>query len=292
MTSLKAFAPAKVNLFLHVGAAKPNGRHDLDSLVVFSDGEASDHVSVELGEAVSLEVSGPYSEAAGTIDDNLVLEAARRLKAASGTGKGARITLRKGLPVAAGIGGGSSDAAAALRLLTQLWEIDPAHAATIAPGLGGDVPAALAGVPALMRGEGERVERVQLPGRLPALLVNPGIPCPTGAVFRAFDEAGGGHVFSEIERFPCFGDLDHLTVWLSQQRNDLEAAAIARVPEVSTVLSFLKAQPGVQLARMSGSGATCFAIFSALSFAERAARLLNLKTPGWWAAPCRLGAVP
>jgi 4-diphosphocytidyl-2-C-methyl-D-erythritol kinase len=292
MTLLTAFAPAKVNLFLHVGAAKPNGRHDLDSLVVFSDGQAGDHVGVELGDDVSLEVSGPYSEAAGVPDDNLVLRAARRLKAASGTGKGARIMLRKDLPVAAGIGGGSSDAAATLRLLTLLWEIDPAHAATLAPGLGGDVPAALAGVPVLMRGEGERVERVQLPGRLPALLVNPGVPCPTGAVFQAYDEAGGGRLFSELERFPSFVHLDDLIDWLGQQRNDLEAAAIARVPEVSAVLSFLKAQPGARLVRMSGSGATCFAIFDALSFAERAARLLKQQTPGWWAAPCRLGAVP
>lgn len=292
MTVLKAFAPAKVNLFLHVGAAKPNGRHDLDSLVVFADEQASDHVSVELADDLSLEVSGPYTDEAGTIDDNLVLRAARGLKAASGAGGGARITLRKWLPVAAGIGGGSSDAAAVLRLLTQLWEIDPAHAASLAPGLGGDVPVALAGVPALMRGEGERVEPVRLPARLPALLVNPGAPCPTGPVFRAYDGADGGSAFTEIEPFPGFLDKDHLTDWLGQQRNDLEAPAIALVPEICDVLDFLKAQPGVRLARMSGSGATCFALFDALSFAERASVVLKQEAPGWWAAPCRLGAVP
>jgi 4-diphosphocytidyl-2-C-methyl-D-erythritol kinase len=292
MTALKAFAPAKVNLFLHVGAAKPNGRHALDSLVVFSDEQASDHVSVEHSDTVSLEVSGPYAEDSGAVSENLVLKAAYALKAASGTAKGAHIRLRKWLPVAAGIGGGSSDAATTLRLLTQLWEIDPAHAAAIAPGLGGDVPVALAGVPALMRGEGERVEPARLPGRLPALLVNPGVPCPTGPVFRAYDGAGGGSTFSEIEPFPGFLEMDQLTDWLGQQRNDLEAPAIALVPEICDVLDFLKAQPGVRLARMSGSGATCFALFDALSFAERASVVLKQEAPGWWAAPCRLGAVP
>lgn len=292
MSALKAFAPAKVNLFLHVGPPKPNGRHDLDSLVVFSDEQASDHVTVELAEDLSLEVIGPFTEESGAVEDNLVLKAARVLKAASRVEKGAHIVLRKWLPVAAGIGGGSSDAAATLRLLTQLWEIDAAHAAAIAPGLGGDVPVALAGMPALMRGEGERVEAVRLPGRLPALLVNPGVACPTGPVFRAHDGAGGGSAFQEIDPFPGFLDKDHLTDWLGQQRNDLEAPAIALVPEISDVLSFLKAQPGVRLARMSGSGATCFALFDALSFAERASVVLKQEAPGWWAKPCRLGAVP
>jgi len=292
MTVLKAIAPAKVNLFLHVGPAKPNGRHDLDSLVVFADEQASDHVSVELAEDTSLEVSGPFTEDSGELNENLVLKAARALQAASGSNKGAHIILKKWLPVAAGIGGGSSDAAAALRLLTQLWGIDAAHAAAVAPGLGGDVPVALAGVPALMRGEGERVEPVRLPGRVPALLVNPRVVCPTGPVFRAYDAAGGGAAFTEINPFPGFLDKDHLTDWLSLQRNDLEAPAIAQVPEISDVLSFLRAQPGVRLARMSGSGATCFALFDALSFAERASVVLKQEAPGWWAAPCRLGAIP
>ena len=292
MTALKAFAPAKVNLFLHVGAAKPNGRHDLDSLVVFADEPASDHVTVSLADEMSLVVTGPYADESGALEDNLVLRAARALKAASGTGKFAHIALGKWLPVAAGIGGGSSDAAATLRLLTQLWEIDPAHAAAVAPGLGGDVPVALAGVPALMRGEGERVEPVRVPGRLPALLVNPGVACPTGPVFRAYDGAGGGAEFAEVDPLPDFVDRDHLTDWLGLQRNDLEAPAMEMVPEVRNVLSFLKAQPGIRLARMSGSGATCFALFDALSFAERASVVLKQEAPGWWAAPCRLGAVP
>ena len=292
MTSLKAMAAAKVNLFLHVGPAKPNGRHDLDSLVVFSDDHLCDYLEAEPAEALTLEVSGPFAVEAGTLDDNLVLRAARALQAASGTRQGARLKLKKWLPVAAGIGGGSSDAAAALRLLTTLWGIDPAHAAAVAPTLGGDVPVALAGVASLMRGEGERVLPVQIPSRLPALLVNPGAACPTGPVFKAFDASGGGAAFAEIDPFPDFSDRDQLTDWLAAQRNDLEATAMALVPEIGEVLTFLRAQRGVRLARMSGSGATCFALFDAISFAEMSYVILKAEKPGWWAAPCHLGAAP
>ncbi|MFN3912516.1 4-(cytidine 5'-diphospho)-2-C-methyl-D-erythritol kinase [Hyphomonas sp.] len=291
MTAIQALAPAKVNLFLHVGPVKPNGRHELDSLVVFSDLGAGDHLAVEAADTLSLSVSGPGAAAAGPDADNLVLRAARALQASSGTHKGARITLAKWLPVAAGVGGGSSDAAAVLRLLTQLWEIDPAHAVAIAPGLGGDVPVALAGVAALMRGEGERVTPVPLPAALPALLVNPGVTCPTGPIFRAYDAAGGGGDFAEIEPFPAFPDAADLARWLEGQRNDLEAPALALVPEIGRVLDFLRAQRGVRLARMSGSGATCFALFDALSFAELASVKLKSEQPGWWSAPCRLGAI-
>lgn len=292
MTSLKAMAAAKVNLFLHVGPAKPNGRHDLDSLVVFSDDQLCDYLEAEPAEALTLELSGPFAQEAGALDDNLVLRAARALQAASGTGNGAGLKLKKQLPVAAGIGGGSSDAAATLRLLTNIWKIDPAHAAAVAPCLGGDVPVALAGAASLMRGEGERVSPVHLPPRIPALLVNPGVACPTGPVFRAFDAAGGGAGFAEVDPFPDFAGRVHLAEWLGAQRNDLEAPAIAQVAEIGEVLTFLRAQRGVQLARMSGSGATCFALFDAISFAEMAHVILKTEKPEWWSAPCRLGAAP
>lgn len=288
--TLTVRAAAKVNLFLHVGAVKPNGRHDLDSLVVFSDLGAGDWLKIEPADGLHLEVSGPFGTLAGPDSDNLVLRAAQALQAASGTTRGAHMKLEKWLPVAAGIGGGSADAAAALHGLTTLWNIDPAIAVSVAPGLGGDVPVALAGVPALMRGEGERVDPVSVPLRLPALLVNPGVACPTGPVFRAYDDAGGGAGFAEIDPFPGFLDKGHLVDWLGAQRNDLEAPAIARVPEIGAALGTLRAQPGVRLARMSGSGATCFALFDAVSFAERASVVLKSEKPDWWSAPCRLGA--
>lgn len=293
-TGLSGWAPAKVNLYLHVGPPKSNGRHDLDSLVVFADARAADHLTAEPASTLSLEVSGPRAAAAGTLEDNLVLKAARVLQAASGTRQGARLTLQKWLPVAAGIGGGSADAATALRLLTKLWDIDPAHAAALAPGLGGDVPVALSGHPALMRGEGERVTPLPSLPPLAALLINPGVPCPTGPVFRSHDAAGGGAGFAEIHPLPEFQDGKSLAAWLREQRNDLEMPAIAMVPEIAEALTFLRAQPGVLLARMSGSGATCFALFEAIAFAERAMVVLrnDAGRKHWWTAACRLGRAP
>ena len=293
-TSLSGWAPAKVNLYLHVGPPKSNGRHDLDSLVVFADERAADHLKAEAADTLTLDVTGPRAGAAGSVDDNLVLKAARALQAASGTRQGARLTLKKWLPVAAGIGGGSSDAATALRLLTELWGIDPAHAAAVAPGLGGDVPVALSGQPALMRGEGERVTPVPALPPLAAILINPGVACPTSPVFRAHDTAGGGEGFAEIDPLPAFQDAKPLARWLAQQRNDLEAPAIAMMPEIAETLAFLRAQPGLLLARMSGSGATCFALFEAIAFAERAmvVQRSDAARKHWWSAACRLGAAP
>lgn len=293
-TGLSGWAPAKVNLYLHVGPPKPNGRHDLDSLVVFADERAADHLTAQAADTLSLEVTGPRADAAGSVEDNLVLKAARALQAASGTRQGARLTLQKRLPVAAGIGGGSSDAAMALRLLTELWGIDPAHAAAIAPGLGGDVPVALSGKPALMRGEGERVTPVSALPPLAAILINPGVACPTGPVFSAHDAAGGGAGFAEVDPLPAFDEAKALSRWLAQQRNDLEAPAIAMVPEIAETLAFLRAQPGLLLARMSGSGATCFALFEAIAFAERAmvVQRSDAARKHWWSAACRLGAAP
>ena len=191
-------APAKVNLFLHVGPVQANGRHPLDSLVMFAGKEAADRLSVMISDDLSMTITGPgmtNPDYIGPIHDNLVLRAARALQAETGTDKGAAFTLEKHLPVAAGIGGGSADAAAALRLLTGLWGTDPAAARKIAPTLGGDVPVALKGHAALMQGEGERVHRAPGLPRLPALLVNPNLACPTGPIFRAYDEAGGGAGF-------------------------------------------------------------------------------------------------
>ncbi|WP_353255208.1 4-(cytidine 5'-diphospho)-2-C-methyl-D-erythritol kinase [Hyphomonas sp.] len=291
MTRLTATAAAKVNLFLHVGPVKANGRHDLDSLVVFSGPEVGDGVTAELADGLSLEVTGPYASASGETGDNLMLKAARALQAATSSQMGARLTLDKRLPVAAGIGGGSSDAAAVLRLLTLLWAIDPAHAAAAAPGLGGDVPVALEGLPALMRGEGEQVVPVSVKP-LPAVLVNPGALCPTGPVFRAYDASGGGGDFALIGDMPQLPDAAGLSRWLTLQRNDLEAPAIALVPAIGAALSALRAQPGVQLARMSGSGATCFALCESAGSARALAAALKAQHPDWWVEACSLGAAP
>lgn len=284
-------APAKVNLFLHVGPAKANGRHDLDSLVVFADGEAADTLTISASDTITLEIDGPLRAETGELADNLVVKAAQALRAASGCQAGAAFQLAKRLPVAAGIGGGSSDAAAALRLLTRLWGTEPQHAAAVAPGLGGDVPVALIGEAALMQGEGERVRPVRLPGRLPALLVNPGLACATGPVFAGFDAVGGGADFAETGPFPAFRDLDDLTGWLAALRNDLEASATRVVPQIADLLDWLDTQPGSRLVRMSGSGATCFALFKNMDAARRAEAAFRRDWAIGWAAACSLGGV-
>ncbi len=291
-----SLAPAKVNLFLHVGPVQPNGRHELDSLVMFAGEEAADRLSAMTSDDLSMTITGPgmtNPDHIGPVDDNLVLRAARALQAETGTSQGAAFTLEKHLPIAAGIGGGSADAAAALRLLTEMWGTDPAAARKIAPALGGDVPVALQGHASLMQGEGERVRRAAGLPRVPALLVNPNLACPTGPIFRAYDEAGGGAGFREFGAVPPFGppfervrDLVH---WLGNQRNDLQAPAIAAVPEITGVLDTLQALPDVLLTRMSGSGATCFALFETDAAARRAEALLAADRPDWWVRATSLG---
>ena len=284
-----ALAPAKVNLFLHVGLVQENGRHPLDSLVVFAGPEAADHVSAEPSDQLSLEISGPRATGLEAADDNLVMQAARALCAAAGQVRGAALTLDKHLPVAAGIGGGSADAGAALRLLQKLWALDPDVVRRVAVPLGGDVPVALEGRAALMQGEGERV-RVQtgLPA-LPAVLVNPGLDCPTGPVFRAFDAAGGGQEFVALEALPPFQNVSDLINWLLGQDNDLQAPAIELVPEIAIVLDTLVQLEGARLARMSGSGATCFALFDTEEAARRAEAQLSADRPDWWIRATTLG---
>ena len=287
-----ALAPAKVNLFLHVGPVQPNGRHPLDSLVMFAGEEAADRLSVMTSDDLSMTLTGPgmtNPDHIGPVDDNLVLRAARALQAETGTTQGAAFTLEKHLPIAAGIGGGSADAAAALRLLTDLWGTDTAAAHKIAPALGGDVPVALQGHAALMQGEGERIRRAPDLPRVPALLVNPGLACPTGPVFRAYDAAGGGAGFREFGAVPPFERVWDLVHWLGNQRNDLQAPAIAAVPEIAGVLDTLQALPDVLLARMSGSGATCFALFDTEDAARRAEAQLSADRPDWWIRATSLG---
>ncbi len=236
-------APAKLNLALHVRGKLPDGRHALETLFAFcTDG---DRVEGELADDVALEVSGPFAE--GLSGDNLVLTAANALREAAGVGQGAALRLIKNLPVAAGIGGGSADAAAALRLLTRLWSIDPAHATSVAPALGADVPACLLSLTARGEGAGDRLDLVDDPSiaGTAVLLVNPLQPLSTGAVFARWDG---------IDRGPL-GDW-HIG------RNDLEAPARILVPAVGDMLDWLDAQAGVTFNRMSGSGATCFALFA------------------------------
>ncbi len=289
MTRVRVFAPAKVNLALHVTGRRADGYHLLDSLVVFAD--VGDDLIVGPAPALSLTVRGP--EAAGVPADasNLALRAA----AVMAEGAGAALELVKNLPAASGIGGGSADAAAALRAMMALRGIGrgalAARAAEFAPqaaailALGADVPMCLLPRPLRARGIGERLDPVDLPA-VAAVLVNPRVALPTADVFRALHARDNPPMPGEL---PDFADAPALARWLALQRNDLEAAALRVQPLVATVLAAVAATGGCLLARMSGSGATCFGLYATEAEALRAAERLRAERPGWWIARTVLG---
>jgi 4-diphosphocytidyl-2-C-methyl-D-erythritol kinase len=266
-------AYAKINLALHVRRRRADGYHDIETLFAFAaDGDA---LSVTASDVLSLAVDGPFAAGLGG-DDNLVLSAARGLADAYGVTAGAVLRLDKRLPVASGIGGGSADAAAALRLLTRHWRLpsDDGRVAALAAALGADVPACLASIIARGEGRGDALVGAlvgagdALAG-MPLLLVNPRLPLATGPVFAAWDGVDRG----------ALAQGDALAV-ARAGRNDLELPARTLCPAIDDVMTALAAQPGVVLARMSGSGATCFALFDDVTARDRAAAAMM--APGWW----------
>jgi 4-diphosphocytidyl-2-C-methyl-D-erythritol kinase len=276
-------APAKINLTLHVLGRREDGYHALESLVAFSG--AGDTLSLTLDDALSLDISGPTSSAAGAGADNLVLRAARRLAEQIKGLRLGRFRLEKRLPVAAGIGGGSSDAAAALRLLAKANHLAPddPRLLEVARAIGSDVPVCLDPRARMMRGAGETLgQSIRLP-LLPAVLINPGAPVATGPVFAALGLRPGalreGAPHSNIAARPS---AEELFAALKKGRNDLEDAACLQAPVIVDALAMLRAARGCRLARMSGSGATCFALFSARREAVRAASVIRAQHPGWW----------
>jgi 4-diphosphocytidyl-2-C-methyl-D-erythritol kinase len=277
-------APAKINLFLHVGARRQDGFHPLQSLAVFPGGrEAADCLALEPADEIGLTLDGPFAAGLAAAGDNLVLRAARALHAHAAQPCGAAIALTKNLPVASGIGGGSSDAAAALRGLRALWglSLDDAALGRIAASLGSDVPVCVAAAPAFMEGRGEIVTPVAAMPRLALLLVNPGVPVPTRDVFAALTARRGTQM---VLPGAGFGDTADLLRFLEATGNDLEAPARALRPIIGDVLGAIAAQPGALLTRMSGSGATCFGIFADDDCCARAAQALRHAHPGWWVA--------
>ncbi len=254
-------APAKLNLALHVRGRLPDGRHALETIFAFcTDG---DRLSAVASDELSLTIGGPFAEGL-EVEDNLVIKAARALAEASGCGKGAAIHLDKRLPVASGLGGGSADAGAALRLLTALWGIDPAFALQVAPGLGSDVPACLLSLPMRGKGAGDQLSPID-PSSFsgtPVLIVNPLVPLSTAAVFGRWDGADGG----------ALGE------W-REGRNELEGPAIGLVPQIQDVLDWLKRCEGATFVRMSGSGASCFGLFDSEGSRDLAAASVP---DGWW----------
>jgi 4-diphosphocytidyl-2-C-methyl-D-erythritol kinase len=280
---LSTRAPAKINLTLHVLGRRADGYHELESLVAFSG--AGDTLTLAPGEPLALDIEGPTATAAGAGDDNLVLRAARHLaERVPGLALG-RFRLSKRLPVAAGIGGGSSDAAAALRLLAHLNRLDRDDARLLeaARATGADVPVCLAARARMMRGAGETLGPLLALPLLPAVLINPGVPVETRPVFARLGLQPGETVAGAAHPAIASGaGATDLLAALEKGRNDLEDPACLQAPAIVGVLAVLRAARGCRLARMSGSGATCFALFSTPRAAATAARAIRRQHPGWW----------
>jgi 4-diphosphocytidyl-2-C-methyl-D-erythritol kinase len=269
------FAPAKINLHLHVVGRRADGYHLLDSLVVFAG--IGDRLTVSPADRLTLSITGPFAAGLEAGADNLVLRAARALAEQAGINPTGALALEKNLPVASGIGGGSADAAAALRLLCRFWGLDPSLPDQLAGALGADVPVCVAGVPALMSGIGEILAPAPVLPDVGIVLVNPGVAIATPAVFRTRSAA-----FSDPAHFPAGGwtDAEALATTLHTTRNDLELPARQLAPAIDDVLDTLATIPGCLLARMSGSGATCFGLFPHPAAARAAAGSIN--RDGWW----------
>lgn len=281
---MREAAPAKVNLFLHVLGRRADGYHLLDSLAVFGPGK--DRLELEPG-PLSLRVIGPFAPGLAGEGDNLVLRAARALAAAAGVEARGALLLDKALPVASGIGGGSADAAAALRLLSRAWGLgwDGDGLRAVAAPLGADIPVCVDSSPARMGGVGEVIDAAPRLPPVALLLVNPGLALATPAVFRAL--AGD---FSAPAALPAaWPDAPAMAADLRRCGNNLEAAAISLCPPIAEVLAAIAAQPGCLLARMSGSGATCFGLFAREDAARAAAAAMPV---GWWTSAGPLYEAP
>ena len=275
-------APAKINLYLHVTGRRPDGYHRLDSLVAFAG--IGDTVQVYPAPEITLEIAGPFAAALGDIEENLVMRAARLLREAAGVRAGARIRLVKRLPVAAGMGGGSSDAAAALRALSAHWDGCPRgdDLARLALSLGADVPVCLSGRAALVAGIGESLTGAPALPATYLTLANPGEPLSTARVFAAFGAALGERFSRPAPFAGAPGSASELAAELARRGNDLEAPARSLVPAVGAVLEELAGEPGCLISRMSGSGPTCFGLFADAGEAARAAARIAGRRPEWW----------
>lgn len=276
--ALRVLAPAKINLFLHVGDKRTDGFHALQSLVVFA--RVGDELTLSPDRDIKVVTSGRFAQGLPAATDNLVHKAARALAAHAGLARGAYISLKKNLPVSSGIGGGSADAAAALRGLARLWNVKltPEMLRTIGAGLGSDVPVCIACRPQWMEGRGEQIT---MAGDIPPaqmVLVNPRVGVSTKDVFGALKLRRGVGM-------PLPGPMPRLldlVSFLKDTSNDLEAPARQIAPVISKVLDELAAQPRVLVSRMSGSGATCFALFDHPDDAARAALAIGEAHPDWW----------
>lgn len=282
--ALRLLAPAKVNLTLHVTGKRAGGYHNLDSLVVFAG--IGDTITARPASALSLTVSGPFADGVPTDGSNLILKAAEALRTKHDLPLGAALSLEKALPHAAGLGSGSSDAAATLALLAKLWDL-PAPEITdpMSLALGADVPVCMAQPRAMrMRGIGEQLSYAPALPDCALVLVNPRVEVPTGAVFGAMARTSN----PEMTAIPPDTDFDSFAAWLATQRNDMTEAAIGIAPKIGAALDRLRKQPLVKWAGMSGSGATCVGLVKDMDHARRVARAIQVAEMSWWVAPAPL----
>jgi 4-diphosphocytidyl-2-C-methyl-D-erythritol kinase len=288
MSVLSDEARAKVNLTLRVNGRRSDGYHDLESVVAFAD--CADRLTLTPGSDLNLKMTGPLAQACGDTSDNLVLKAARLLAERVPNMKAGSFSLDKVLPVAAGIGGGSADAAAALRLLAQLngLALDDPRIIEVAKLTGADVPVCVDSLGCVMTGVGETLQPLSLP-KIPCVMVNPGVPVATKDVFNALGLrngellVGATDVLLQNRSWPDEeASLEDWVEALAASSNDLEAPAMRVQPVISEVIAALNATNGAWLARMSGSGATCFAIYENTAEAGRAAEQLRRDHPAWW----------
>jgi 4-diphosphocytidyl-2-C-methyl-D-erythritol kinase len=278
-------APAKINLTLRVLGRRDDGYHELESLVAFAG--LADKLTLEPGESASLEITGRFAAASGTAEGNLVLKAVSALRQRVGPVRSGRFLLEKNIPVAAGLGGGSADAGAALRLLAGVNDLalDDPRLAAAAVAVGADVPVCLDPRPRIMRGLGDLLsEPLKLP-RLAAVFANPGVPLPTRDVFDKFAGADGSKKY--INYVPSRHEA--MLMFLAEHENDLTHAAIACAPVVAEVMIALRALPAVRLVRMAGSGPTCFALFASQGEADAAAERLQFENKDWWVCATPIG---
>lgn len=280
-------AKAKINLALHVTGRRTDGFHLLDSLVVFAD--IGDQLHIAPADQTSLEIAGPFGDGLRVDDDNLVLQAYRHLSDAMASPlPPTAFRLQKNLPVSSGIGGGSADAAAALNGLIELWQIDidADRLSAIALSLGADVPVCLNDASCRMRGIGEELVNIDHFPVLDCVLVNCGIGVSTPAVFKQLSLPIGQAAFSTMGDLPGNDWIE----WLGQTRNDLQKAAIALTPDIGQTIVALEQAPACQLARMSGSGTTCFGLFNSPREAEDAATAIAGEHPDWWVVATQVGS--
>ncbi len=288
---IERVARAKVNLFLHVGPPGGDGYHPIASLMVFAD--IGDHLSFVGGEGTGLTLTGPFAEGLTGDADNLIVRARNSLLAGAPAVRAPfHLILDKRLPIASGLGGGSADAAATLVLLRDALALDVGDEGLhdLAGRLGSDVPACLASASVIATGRGERLSPAPALPALDAVLVNPLRPSPTGAVYKAYDRAVAPEGAAPPEWPDRLDTPEGVAMFLARCRNDLQPPAVSLQPAIAHVLSALDEAPQTLMSRMSGSGATCFALCRSAEDARRLADRLAAAHPDWWVKPCRLGA--